>query len=214
LSWTVLANALITWLLFDVKGAIQPASLLFVLYAQLIRRSSYESTFGSFSELTLELYHLDCRAARQRDDIFMPYSVSQDPQFNVPEFAICYKPDLKEIFSRTSIRIIDRSEQPLAFSLCSTLLCSGLLPWCPDWTKRATRLLLDHPASDFSTSRSIGEETELDGNVERLRSQPREWICHGFTIDVTTVQICVKNTALLRCKLPGISHPINTACGV
>lgn len=181
LSWTDLTNALLTCLLFDVKGTIQPFSLLFVVYA-FVQRKLHEDTVSSFSDVLLELHNLES-AKNSTDYISMVYSLSQTSKLKGPDLASEHNFTAHEHSLRASIHLNSWSQQPLSLSLCDGLLLKPA-SWSPNWSKLTTRLLLNHPASDFFAARNIRNKPEYVDTESKIEDTSREWVCRGYRIDI------------------------------
>ena len=190
LSWTDLTNALLTYLLFDVKGIIQPVSLLFVLNAQLLRRKLHEGIIKSVSDVWLALHNFKLVGFYASDGYDMVHRLSREFKLEdfepAPELKAESEPEYEGIVEkthRTSIHLNSWSKQPLSLSLCDGLRLD-LPSWCPGWSNYTTRLLLNHPASGFFAARYIRNENESVDAEKRIEESSLEWVCRGYTIDI------------------------------
>lgn len=162
---------------------IQPVSLLFVLYAQLIRRKLRDGTIRTFSDVLPPLCGFKRQVIGRSGHVSLAYELSQVFKLKGPESKPKYDYNLEEVYCCTSIHLNKWSEQPLSLSLRDGFY-PDLPSWSPDWSKYVTRLLLNHPASGFFASRNIRDETESVGTENKIEEQSGEWACRGYTVDV------------------------------
>jgi hypothetical protein len=137
----------------------------------------------SFSDVLLALHSFDRDMNSRTSHIFAAYRISPELKRRGLELAPWNEPLSERIYRRASIHLNSWSEQPLSLSLCDGFL-SDLPSWGPDWSGYTTRLLLNHPASDFFAARNIRNELKFVDTENKPKERFHEWTCRGYTIDI------------------------------
>lgn len=123
--------------------------------------------------------------ASQPDNVTAVYALVRDVQRDEDLPRPDYSLSADEAWIQTSLHLNRCSKQPLSLSLFDGPR-PGLPSWSPNWADRTTRLLLNHPACNFSASSHSTSEASFARVMDQLNggSGVRKALSlRGFVID-------------------------------
>lgn len=187
LSWTDFSTALLMWLLLSTGGKIRAISLPFVFHSEAIRRKVVYAPKPhlTFPEALLAMHSYPGGMASQPDNVTAVYALVRDVQRDEDLPRPDYSLSADEVRIRTSLHLNRCSKQLLSLSFFDGPR-PGLPSWSLNWAARTTRLLLNHPACNFSASSHSTSEASFARVMDQLNggSGVRKALSlRGFVID-------------------------------
>ncbi|OWY45675.1 hypothetical protein AALT_g10500 [Alternaria alternata] len=184
IPWSKLAKSLLAWLLFSTKSQPRSPAAMFVVLCEAMRcgYSGVESKRMELVDLLLGLRTISCRCADLKDYVYSAYTIatvaspSERPEID-------YRLAHKQVYSQASQHLNYISRQPLSLSLTDNIH-SHLPSWSTNWEARTERLLLNHPASNFTASRrSNADDSSVEPVVSAGEIEAQRMQCSGFIVD-------------------------------
>lgn len=169
LSWTDFSTTLLMWLLLSTGGKIRAVSSPFVFHSEAIRRKVVDALkpYPTFPEALLAMHSYPGGVASLPDNGMAVYALVRDVQRDEDLPRPDYSLSADEAWIQTSLHLNRCSKQPLSLSLFDGPR-PGLPSWSPNWADRTTRLLLNHPACNFSASSHSTSEASFARVMDQL----------------------------------------------